>query len=136
MPRASPATAPWAQAPCTPASRSPISTTTTPLVRVDWEFDYQRPKDGLKGTIAFQNIYQLATGEPKVFAYITPDEEQAMKDHGLVEARRGATGSQVRPFPPREKVAEGRMRGLSRHQPHTDAGEGRNPSPTFHPARQ
>ena len=56
------------------------------LVRVDWEFDYQRPKDGLKGTIAFQNIYLLnfATGEPKIFACITPDEEQAMKDHGLV----------------------------------------------------
>ena len=26
----------------------------------------------------------FATGEPKIFAYVTPDEEQAMKDHGLV----------------------------------------------------
>lgn len=26
----------------------------------------------------------FATGEPKVFASITPDEGQAMKDHGLV----------------------------------------------------
>jgi hypothetical protein len=54
--------------------------------RVDWEFDYERPADGRKGTIAFQNIYLMnfAGGPPKIFAYITPDEEQAMKDHGLL----------------------------------------------------
>ena len=56
------------------------------MVRVDWEFDYKRPRDGQTGTIAFQNIYfvNFATGEPKIFAYVTPDEAQAMKDHGLV----------------------------------------------------
>lgn len=56
------------------------------MARVDWEFDYTRAKDGRKGTIVFQNIYFLnfAEGKPKVFAYITPDEEQAMKDHGLI----------------------------------------------------
>lgn len=54
--------------------------------RIDWEFDYERPGDGRKGTISFQNIYFLnfSDGDPRIFAYITPDEEQAMKDHGLV----------------------------------------------------
>jgi hypothetical protein len=54
--------------------------------RVDWEFDYVRPADGRRGTIAFQNIYYLsfALGEPKIFACITPDEEQAMREHGLI----------------------------------------------------
>jgi hypothetical protein len=56
------------------------------LARVDWEFDYVRKSDGRSGVVAFQNIYLLnfADGSPKVFAYITPDEEQAMKDHGLI----------------------------------------------------
>lgn len=56
------------------------------MARVDWDFAYRRPKDGRRGNIAFQNLYLLnfASGEPKVFAYITPDEEQAMKDHGLL----------------------------------------------------
>ena len=56
------------------------------MARVDWDFAYQRPKDGRRGNIVFQNLYFLnfATGEPKLFAYITPDEEQAMKDHGLI----------------------------------------------------
>lgn len=56
------------------------------FARVDWEFDYERRSDGRKGTIAFQNIYFLnfADGSPRVFAYVTPDEEQAMKDHGLL----------------------------------------------------
>jgi hypothetical protein len=54
--------------------------------QVDWEFDYIRKKDGKAGTVAFQNIYlvSFADGAPKIFAYITPDEEQAMKDHGLI----------------------------------------------------
>lgn len=55
------------------------------MVRADWEFDYLRPRDGATGTIAFRNIYfvNFAGGEPKIFAWITPDEAQAMKDHGL-----------------------------------------------------
>lgn len=55
------------------------------MVRADWEFDYVRPGDGAAGTIAFRNIYfvNFAGGAPKIFAWITPDEEQAMKDHGL-----------------------------------------------------
>lgn len=55
------------------------------MIRADWEFDYVRPRDGAPGTIAFRNIYfvNFAGGEPKIFAWITPDEAQAMKDHGL-----------------------------------------------------
>lgn len=55
------------------------------LVRAGWEFDYVRPRDGAKGTIAFRNVYlvNFAGGSPKIFAWITPDEAQAMKDHGL-----------------------------------------------------
>jgi hypothetical protein len=56
------------------------------MARVDWDFAYERPSDGRKGNIVFQNVYLLnfATGEPKIFACITPDEDQAMKDHGLI----------------------------------------------------
>lgn len=56
------------------------------MARVDWDFAYRRPKDGRRGNIVFQNLYLLnfASGEPRVFAYITPDEERAMKDHGLI----------------------------------------------------
>ena len=56
------------------------------MVRVDWCFTYERPVDRRRGEIVFQNIYFLnfAAGEPKIFAYITPDEERAMRDHGLI----------------------------------------------------
>lgn len=55
------------------------------MVRADWEFDYVRPGDGATGIIAFRNLYfvSFAGGEPRIFAWITPDEAQAMKDHGL-----------------------------------------------------
>jgi hypothetical protein len=55
------------------------------MVRADWEFDYVRPRDGATGTIAFRNVYfvNFAGGDPKIFAWVTPDEQQAMKDHGL-----------------------------------------------------
>lgn len=55
------------------------------MARVDWEFDYVRPADGAKGTIAFRNIYfvNAAGGEPRIFAWITPDEGKAMREHGL-----------------------------------------------------
>jgi hypothetical protein len=55
------------------------------MVRADWEFDYVRPRDGAAGTIAFRNVYfvNFASGDAKIFAWVTPDEQQAMKDHGL-----------------------------------------------------
>lgn len=56
------------------------------MATVDWEFDYRRPKDGKTGTVGFTNRYflNLAGDAPKIFAYITPDEQQAMQDHGLI----------------------------------------------------
>jgi hypothetical protein len=56
------------------------------MATVGWDFAYERRTDGKKGNIAFTNRYFLNTaGEaPKIFAFITPDEEQAMKEHGLI----------------------------------------------------
>jgi len=56
------------------------------MATVDWEFDYKRNKDGRTGTVGFTNRYflNLAGDAPKIFAYITPDEQQAMQDHGLM----------------------------------------------------
>jgi hypothetical protein len=53
---------------------------------VDWAFDYKRKTDGKTGTVGFTNRYflNLAGAAPKIFAYITPDEQQAMKDHRLI----------------------------------------------------
>ncbi|KRA55370.1 hypothetical protein [Devosia sp. Root635] len=52
---------------------------------VDWDFAYTN-KAGQSGHVTFTNFYfvTIAGGTPKVFGYVTPDEEQAMKDHGLV----------------------------------------------------
>lgn len=56
------------------------------MATVDWEFDYHRKTDGKTGTIGFTNRYflNLAGDAPRIFAYITPDEQQAMQDHGLM----------------------------------------------------
>jgi hypothetical protein len=36
--------------------------------------------------VTFTNFYfiTIASGEPKIFAYVTPDEQGAMAEHGLV----------------------------------------------------
>jgi len=54
------------------------------MARVAWDFEYVR--DGRTGHIGFENHYFLteAGGALKIFAYITPDEQQAMEDHGLL----------------------------------------------------
>jgi hypothetical protein len=56
------------------------------LARTHWWSSY-RPKSGASVEIEFDNIYLLhipAGQEPKVFAYITGDEQQVLKDHGLI----------------------------------------------------
>ena len=52
---------------------------------VDWDFAYTN-KAGQSGHVTFTNFYciTVVSGKARIFAYITPDEEQAMKDHGLV----------------------------------------------------
>ena len=52
---------------------------------VDWDFAYTNKSDQ-SGHVTFTNFYCVTTvgGQPKIFAYVTPDEDQAMQDHGLV----------------------------------------------------
>jgi hypothetical protein len=55
------------------------------LARTHWSSQFRR-KDKTIVEIEFDNIYLLHIpegGEPKIFAYITPDEQQALKDHGI-----------------------------------------------------
>lgn len=55
------------------------------MAKVHWVADYRKP-DGTDDRIEFDNIYFLtfASGSPKVFAYITPDEQAALREHGLI----------------------------------------------------
>ena len=54
-------------------------------VKVHWEAFYEK-KDGNTLTIDFYVIYFLQTlnGPPKIFAYITGDEQKVYQDYGLV----------------------------------------------------
>jgi hypothetical protein len=53
--------------------------------RVSWQSDYVK-RDGTGERIDFDVIYLLQTiGEgPKIFAYITGDEEEALRERGLI----------------------------------------------------
>ena len=56
------------------------------LAHTHWWSSYRR-KSGDTVEIEFDNIYvlRLAAGqEPQIFAYITGDEQQVLKDHGLI----------------------------------------------------
>jgi hypothetical protein len=55
------------------------------MVRVRWRSTFLKG-DGLKTTIEFENIYftQTRDTQHKVFAYITGDEQAALKSAGLV----------------------------------------------------
>ena len=52
------------------------------MTHVDWVARYKGGKD-----IPFTNIYllQIRDGEPKVFAWITGDEQQVLRDNGLID---------------------------------------------------
>lgn len=54
------------------------------MAKVHWSCTYN--KSNKNGTIEFDVIYFLQTqnNQPKIFAYITGDEQQALKDHGLI----------------------------------------------------
>ena|SRR5688572_27733136 len=55
------------------------------MAKTRWSSQFRR-KDKTIAVIEFDNIYLLHIpdgGEPKIFAYITPDEQQALKDHGI-----------------------------------------------------
>ena len=68
-----------------------IGLTATPLddhhamAKVQWRAEY-RTDDGREERIDFEVIYfvQTTTGRPKIFAYITGDEQKAYREHGLL----------------------------------------------------
>lgn len=55
------------------------------MTKVDWSARYLK-KDGKGEIIDFSVIYftQFQNGEPKIFAYVTGDEQKALKDRGLL----------------------------------------------------
>ncbi len=56
------------------------------MATVTWDSRYRRRKDGAPVKIVFANRYFLAIrkGVPKIFAYVTGDEQALLKKHGLV----------------------------------------------------
>ena len=55
------------------------------MVKVQWRAMY-RTADGREERIDFEVIYlvQTITGTPKIFGYITGDEQKAYREHGLL----------------------------------------------------
>lgn len=55
------------------------------MTRVRWRSDFIK-KNGSTGSIEFENIYftQTKQNQSKVFAWITGDEQTALKAHGLI----------------------------------------------------
>lgn len=57
------------------------------MAHTHWWSSYRRRSDGATVEIEFDNVYILhipGRGDPKIFAWITGDEQQVLKDHGLV----------------------------------------------------
>ena len=55
------------------------------LVKIRWNSEY-RKQDGSNVAIAFDVFYfvRVDSGVPKIFAYITGDEQKALRENGLV----------------------------------------------------
>lgn len=55
------------------------------MAKIHWKSNFLR-KDRTAGSIEFDVIYLLQTigGSPKIFAYITGDEQAALKENGLI----------------------------------------------------
>jgi hypothetical protein len=56
------------------------------MTKIRWNCGYSKKKNNSKGNIEFENFYftQTRENEPKIFAYITGDEQAALKEHGLI----------------------------------------------------
>lgn len=55
------------------------------MARTHWSSLFRR-KDKSVVEVEFDNIYLLhipAGGQPRIFAYVTPDEQQVLRDHGI-----------------------------------------------------
>ncbi len=61
------------------------------MVRMQWQASY-RKKNDLTDTIDFEVIYlvRIDGNKPEIFAYITGDEQQALRDHGLIPDEKSA----------------------------------------------
>ena len=55
------------------------------MTKVRWKSSFVK-KDNSKGSIEFENFYFTQTKEiePKIFTYITGDEQAVLKEHGLI----------------------------------------------------
>lgn len=55
------------------------------MATVGWHSEYVR-KNGSRASIDFSVIYLLRVGEdgPQIFAYISGDEQRALREHGLL----------------------------------------------------
>jgi hypothetical protein len=55
------------------------------MVRVHWDSRYAKP-DGTEVAIPFDVVYlvQVSAGTPRIFAYITGDEQRVLREHGLL----------------------------------------------------
>jgi hypothetical protein len=55
------------------------------MIKIHWKSNFIK-KDGSKGEIEFENIYftQTRDNQPKVFAYITGDEQAVLREFGLI----------------------------------------------------
>ncbi len=56
------------------------------MAKVGWRFSYDRSKDRKRGLMDFTNFYFLnrSDGPLRIFAAVTPDEEAALRQEGLV----------------------------------------------------
>jgi hypothetical protein len=56
------------------------------MATIEWDSRYKRNDDGKEIAISFEVIYLLQHigGELKIFAYITGDEQQALREAGLI----------------------------------------------------
>jgi hypothetical protein len=56
------------------------------IAKVGWRFAYDRPKDRRRGLMEFTNFYFLnkSDGPLRIFAAVTPDEEAALRQEGLL----------------------------------------------------
>jgi len=56
------------------------------MAKVGWRFSYDRSKDRKRGLIDFTSFYFLnrSDGPLRIFAAVTPDEEAALRQEGLV----------------------------------------------------
>ena len=54
------------------------------MASVAWDSRYR--KDGREIAIPFENVYllQITDKGPKIFAYVTGDEQKVLREHGLV----------------------------------------------------